>query len=230
MTRVAIHQPQYLPWVPYCTKAEARDLFVYLDNVQFQRRGVQNRNQIKNAQGSMWLTVPVTARRTTGIAEVRVADKKWQMAHIRSIRENYARASYLHYFTDGLKPILEQDWTFLVDLNMKVTEWMFDALGITCRQIRAGDLDVGGTKDDLIIDICKAVGGDIYVSGEGARAYQGEEEFLNNGLELRYLSYRTVSYPQCHPNVGFVPDLSALDLILNMGPHAREVLLEGFKG
>jgi hypothetical protein len=56
---VAIHQPQYLPWLGYFDKMLAADLFCYLDCVQFKKNEWQNRNRIKTAQGWQWLTVPV---------------------------------------------------------------------------------------------------------------------------------------------------------------------------
>ena len=57
--KVAVHQPQYLPWLPYFLKIENADLFIFLDTVAFQKNGIQNRNKIKTAQGGQWLTVPV---------------------------------------------------------------------------------------------------------------------------------------------------------------------------
>jgi len=223
----AIHQPQYLPWLPYCDKAASCDVFVYLDNVQFQRRGVQNRNQIKTDKGPLWLTVPVHADRTHTIREVRIADHPWRNEHIRSIELNYARAPYIGLFRSGLRPILEREWEYLVDVNIAVTEWLFAQLGIGCRLVRASELEVAGKKGDLIISICKAVGASGYLSGPGARTYQDPDEFKRQGIELTYQAYRSPSYPQCHQAAGFAADLSALDLVLNTGPGARDVMVAG---
>ena len=75
MTVVAIHQPHYLPWQPYLAKVLACDVFIYLDSVQYQKNGVQNRNQIKTSQGTKWLTVPVhrTSQQTLHQTMVAVA-------------------------------------------------------------------------------------------------------------------------------------------------------------
>src|SRR5580765_832935 len=99
---VAIHQPQYLPWLPYCDKVDSCDLFVYLDNVQYQKNGLQNRNQIKTATGPAWLTVPVHATLSKTIAETGIADLRWKNKHERSIEMNYARAPYLDCFLGEL--------------------------------------------------------------------------------------------------------------------------------
>jgi hypothetical protein len=220
LTVVAIHQPQYLPWVPYFDKADQADVFVYLDNVSYQKNGVQNRNQIKSSSGAIWLTVPVRAGLGTPIREVRIAGAEWRKKHLRSIAENYARAAYVERFHAGLKPILERDWDRLADLDIEVIEWMLGELGVTCRRVRASELEAAGTGEELVIAICKQLGATEYLSGRGAAEYQNPRRFEECGIRLRYQSCRAVEYAQCHANVGFLPDLSALDLILNCGPQS----------
>jgi hypothetical protein len=224
---VAIHQPQYLPWVPYCDKADRCDVFVYLDNVQYQKNGLQNRNQIMTATGASWLTVPVRASLSTTIAETRVADSRWRDKHIRTVEMSYSRAPYLNRFKEEVRPLLERDWELLADLNISVTEWMFENMGVKARRIRASELEVSGKADDLVINICLAVGANVYLSGQGARAYQNVKKFQEHGIELQYQEYRNQPYTQCHKELEFIPDLSALDLILNTGPSAREIMLAG---
>ena len=224
---VAIHQPQYLPWVPYLDKADSCDVFVYLDNVQFQKNGLQNRNQIKSANGPTWLTVPVHATLSNTIAETSIADARWQKKHVSSIEMNYARAPYVEWFRQQLKPIVQRDWTLLADLNIAVTEWLFTSMGVKCKRMRASDLRVTGASNELVMNICEAVGGKVYLSGQGAHAYNDENKFRERGIELQYQEYRNQHYSQCHPKLGFVPDLSALDLVLNLGPEAGEVMRAG---
>src|SRR5262245_45426803 len=119
---VAIHQPQYLPWLPYCDKADSCDAFVYLDNVQYQKNGLQNRNQIKSATGATWLTVPVHASLSNSIAETAIAGSFWHKKHVRTIEMNYARAPYRDWFSSQLSKIIQGDWSRLSDLNIAVTE------------------------------------------------------------------------------------------------------------
>ena len=224
---VAIHQPQYLPWLPYCAKASSCDVFVYLDSVQFQKNGVQNRNQIKSNQGALWLTVPVNASLEQTILNTRIADQSWAKKHIKSIQQNYAKAPSFELFANHLEPILQRPWENVADLNIAITEWMFSTLGINCRRIRASELNVGGAKDDLVINICKVLGGDKYLSGQGARNYQNADKFHAEGIALDYHSYHNPVYSQCHTGLGFVADLSAIDLIFNEGSAAREIMLSG---
>lgn len=225
MTTVAIHQPQYLPWIPYVDKADQADIFVYLDNVQFHRRGVQNRNQVRGGQGTVWLTVPVSATRGARIDEVRIADQAWRKKHASSIRIAYARAAH----ASRLQPLLalyDRPWDKLVDLNIATTEWLFGELGVKARRVRASQLGaLDGQKDDLLIAICRAVGATRYMSGNGARAYQDPRKFERAEIVLVYQNYTVAPYPQ--QLTPFAGDLSAIDLVANAGPDARAVMLAG---
>ena len=223
---VAIHQPQYLPWLPYCDKAASCDVFVYLDSVQFQKNGVQNRNQIKTAAGATWLTVPVHASISRTIRETTLADEPWRRKHLRALELNYARAPH-SYLKDELREVLEREWDNLADLNIATTEWLFRHLRIQCQRVRASSLAVTGAGDDLVLNICRDLGTTEYLSGVGARGYQNEGKFRDAGIHLRYQCYRNQPYSQCFPEVGFIPDLSAIDAVLNLGSGARRIMLAG---
>jgi len=227
MTTVAIHQPQYLPWLAYIDKADAVDVFVYLDNVSYQKNGVQNRNLIKTASGPNWLTVPVSATLGRAISETPVAGNSWVRKHVRSIEQNYSKAAHFELFQSGLRQILEQDWKLLADLNIAVTEWLFGVLGVKTRIVRASQLAADGTAQDRVLAICKELDAQVYLSGRGAASYQTFAEFERAGIELRYQDFTHPIYHQAFEKIGFVPDLSALDLLLNHGPEARRILLSG---
>ena len=230
MTVVAIHQPQYLPWVPYFDKMDQCDIFVYLDTVQYQKRGVQNRNQIKTPHGAQWLTIPVNASRKHRINEVTIASERWRKEHIQTIELNYRKTLHFSRFADadGLASILEQPWHALADLNIAVTNWLAHQLDIHCEVVRASKLDVGGSKGDLIVNICEAVGAKTYLSGQGARAYLQKEGFSRRNIALQYQVYAPQPYAQNFMQMqGFIGNLSAIDLVLNTGTRARETMLNG---
>jgi hypothetical protein len=223
---VAIHQPQYLPWLPYIDKADQADVFVYLDTVQYQKNGLQNRNQILTAQGPRWLTVPVHASLDRAILETTIADPGWARKHVRTIEQEYRKAPAFGLFRDELAPLLAPEYASLAELNIAVTEWIFAKLQVASRRVRASELGVTGGKEELVLRICATLGASAYLSGEGARSYQKPEHFGAQGIELRYQQYRNPSYAQCHGS-DFTPDLSALDLLLNAGAAGREIMLSG---
>ena len=224
MTVVAIHQPQYLPWIPYFNKVNSCDIFVYLDSVQFQKNGLQNRNKIKTAQGASWLTVPVHSHLKETIATTKICDRSWSKKHLKTLQQSYARARFADLLSQEFQPLIDRQYEYLADLNIAVTEWLFKFFDINCTRVRASQLDVTGSKDDLVLNICQAVGATTYLSGQGAKSYQDEAKFTAIGIELMYQFYQNQPYPQCYPKTGFVPDLSAMDLVLNMGYEAKTTI------
>lgn len=221
---VAIHQPQYLPTLRYFAKAAGCDILVHLDTVQFQRRGFQNRNMVKTPHGARLLTVPVNAHRDTVIADVMIDGNAWIDKHVTTIAHAYGKAPYYAWLRDELVPLLGAGYTKLADLNIATADWTLRRLGVSCRQVRASSLNVAGSKGDLIVGICKALDAGAYFSGEGARAYQDADDFAAAGIELRYQQFVHPTYPQLHPEHGFLPDMAAIDLLANAGPQAGEVL------
>src|SRR2546423_9146943 len=132
MTACAIHQPHYLPWLGYLAKRAAADVFVFLDTVQYEKNGWQNRNRIKTAAGPRWLTVPVHARLGTPIAAVAVdAAQPWRERHRRAIEDAYARAPYLARHRDALGRLYATSWERLTPLAVASAEWLAGAAGVS---------------------------------------------------------------------------------------------------
>jgi len=128
---VAIHQPQFMPWLGYFDKMDRADCFVLLDNVQFKKNEWQNRNRIKTAQGPMWLTVPVTYRFPARILEVEVNQQvNWRHKHLQALRTNYSRAPHWERLSPFLEEFYERDWEDLVSVNRASIDWLRGELGI----------------------------------------------------------------------------------------------------
>lgn len=225
LTTVAIHQPQYLPWLPYLAKVAAADTFVFLDDVQFQKNGVQNRNQIKTAQGATWLTVPVRASLSATIAETTTADARWPARHLRAIEQNYARAPWRDEVLSGLQPILSEPTDNLAELNIRVCTWMFNWLGLSARLVRSSQWPSAATREERVIELCRNTHARAYLSGRGASVYQRATHFDEHGISLMYQTWSGKSYEQVHPRAGFIPHLSAIDAFMNLGADGTRALL-----
>ena len=216
---VSIHQPQYMPWLPYFSKIARADTFVFLDNVQFQKNGLHNRNELKNSNGRFWLTVPVSAHLGDKLNEVKTINTGWSKKHIKSIYLNYGKSTNYTFFTNHIQNILEKNFENIVDLNIKIVE-------IICREyfnidttiIRQSDIDVEGEKSELILNICKKLNANTYVSGLGGESYLKESAFNKHKIDITYLkNVLPRDYPQLYPKCGFINNISALDFILNVG-------------
>jgi hypothetical protein len=225
--RVAIHQPQYLPWLGYLAKWAAADLFILLDVVQYEKNGWQNRNRIKTRDGARWLTVPVHAALGTPISEVAIdGSRAWASRHRRSIEQAYARAPRLAEYQRDLEELYARPWTHLAPLATASALWLGRAVGITTPVRLASEL--GGASVDptgRLIALCRAVGADTYLAGADGARYMDLAQFGAAGIEVLAQRYEHPVYAQLHGE--FVPFLSALDLLLSAGDRALPILQEG---
>ena len=221
--RVAIHQPQYFPWAPYVHKVLSADIFVYLDSVQFSKNGVQNRNQIKTAQGPLWLTIPVRNHLGQLLKDTKVAEPGATRKHWKTIKTSYARTSGFARWQTELERLLDRDTEFLLEAAIDSTEWMLGKLNVRTERIKASELDgLAGEASKLVASICGALRATSYLTGTGALAYLDERDFAEIGCEIVVQQWKPFTYAQV--NGEFVPDLSTLDLLLNCPDEALNLI------
>lgn len=223
---VAIHQPQFMPWLGYFDKMDQVDCFVLLDQVQYKKNEWQNRNRIKTAQGPMWLTVPVTYRFPARILEVQI-DRKvpWRHKHLQALRTNYARASHWQEARIALEELYGQDWRDLVSINCASIAWLRQELGIDTPLQFASAMVLSEEPTQRLIDICRWVGADTYLAGADGRKYMDLEAFAKAGIRVVFQQYEHPTYPQLFGE--FISHLSALDLVLNCGAESGAILRRG---
>lgn len=223
--KVAIHQPQYWPWAPYIHKVMSADVFVYLDNVQFNKNGLQNRNQIKTVSGAMWLTLPTSQHLGQSIMEARVADPKSLRKHFKTLEANYARTEGFLRWREEIRELMTHETTSLCDISIATTEWMLDKLGVKTRRVRASQTaGTDGHATALVASLCRVLDASAYLTGRGALEYMEPEPFRHIQCQVWAQHWKGMAYEQTHTEIGFVPDLSALDLLLNCPDNAADLI------
>jgi len=217
--RVSIHQPQYLPWLPYMQKIQECDLFIYLDSVDFQKNGLQNRNKIKTPNGDQWLTVPVKHHLGQKIVDTEIMNSnKWRKKHWQTIRQNYSKASAFDLYQSELEHIFLTEWERLSELNIELTGKMLKWMEIDTDIRKSSQMEVTGASSDLVLNLCLEVGATHYLTGTGGLNYLQLDDFKKAGITVDVQSIKLPeAYPQQYPKAGFFNDLSALDMILNCG-------------
>jgi len=218
MTIVAIHQPNYLPYLGYFDKIRRADVFVFLDTVTYTHNDYRNRNRVKTSQGERWLTVPVVRKGAleTPIKDIRIDGSRWCRKHWRTMEQSYSRSPHFAEYRGFFKEVYETEWAMLANLDKFLVRKMCGFLGVNATIVDASELGVvRGTKTDLLISICKTLGADKYVSGSGAEGYMDREKFGDAGVEVVLQDFGCPVYDQLYG--GFVPNLSAVDYLFNCG-------------
>ncbi len=226
---LAMHQPNYLPWLGYFYKMAHCDVFVYLDAVQFPRgQSFAARNRIKTPNGVTFLTIPL--RHPKGregkftYLEVEFADDKWKAKHLKTVELSYKRAPFFKEIYPLYREQLLAHASF-VELTIGLIETFANYLDIRSQRIRLSRLlSQFGQKSQLIVDLCQATGATVYLSGTGGGKIYNDEQFLNqHGIQLIYSDFQHPTYPQLWGD--FVPSLAVLDVLFNCGRDTRRFLL-----
>lgn len=224
---IAIHQPNYLPWLGYFFKIFASDVFVFLDDVQYTKKSLIKRTYIRKAKNSKekrYLIVPLKKHSDfAGINELFIDhDQNWQRAQLNQIFNSYSHSPFFENTISLLEHWFQESKSYnrLADLNIFMVQQFCRLLRIETAQAFSSQMSLGDAKGDYNIRLTGHFAGDIYLSGTGAHKYQQETEYHKAGLELWYSDF--YSFLQQHPypqlQGEFLNGLSILDALFNIGP------------
>ena len=167
----------------------------------FQKQTYRNRCIIATTQGKQSLTVPVERPSaphisSSTIKDVRISDHgDWRRLHWNALQSAYGESPFFEFYEDDLRPFFERRWTFLFDFNEEIRQKICELIDIR-PQVRYTD------------NYVKKVGNDY------RETIQPKHPSFDADFQPR--PYYQV-YRQKH---GFLPNLSILDLLLNMGPES----------
>ena len=229
MTLVAIHQPTFLPWLGWWDKLVRADVLVLLDDVQFPKKGGTWMNRVRMLVGgeARWVTAPVD-RAYTGTRRVREMrtdeSKPWRKNILTTIRSSYARAPFADEVLPVVGEALAAQTDRVAELNEQAIGLLAGRLGLdTSKLVRQSELDVSEEGTRLLVELCRAVGGDTYLSGDGADGYLETDAFAAARLGLKFQEFTPPQYPQ--PVAGHVPGLSVVDALMSCGFQGTTELL-----
>jgi len=221
---VAIHQPNFIPWLGYFYKIAQSDVFVLLDTVTYSKNSFINRNRIKTSQGEQWLTLPVKkpSYNSLQIKDVKLSQPAFILPKVlRTIQMNYGKAPYFDKYFPQLEVILMQQHNSMTAINIDLIKWLTKAFSIQTPLIKSSTLAVNTTEPtQRLVEICKKLNGRIYYSGRGGDNYQQYNIFKEEDIEVILTDFEHPLYPQLWGD--FILNLSVLDYLFNVGPAAKD--------
>lgn len=226
--RCVIMQPTFIPWSGYFNLISRADQFVYLNDVQFEKQSWQSRNAILLDKKRFLLTLKVSRGPISRkISEVELSSEPtWREKLSRTLRETYGR----HPFKESLEPVLEtlsnSCINSLCDFNIQIIESYCDLLGITTKKRKSSELNIRGQRSERILNICRSLKCDEYLSPAGARGYLEEDNlFSASQVELTFQNFNPGPYSQLGSKE-FVSHLSIVDIMANIGPQAAKEYIQ----
>jgi len=221
-----MHQPNYLPWIGLFSKIIQGDCFVIMDNLQYTKDGVIHRNKIRTNTGFGYLTIPINKDfREVSINAVELpCDQKWKETHWQTIYRNYKKADFFQDYSEYFESLYKKDFRYLWMINVEIIRYLLKNFNINVEIIIGSSLNLNQNlkHTDMIIACMEKIGAKTYLSGPSGRNYMEFEKARRAGLTLRFSEFIHPVYKQRYP--GFEPNISAIDLLFNMGPHSEHII------
>lgn len=227
--RVVISQSMYFPWVGLMEQRRLADIFVHYDDVQFSKGSFSNRVQVKTAKGLVWMTIPLRDLHLgQRINEVQIDERRdWRAQHQELLTNAYQDAPYVNDMLALVRQVHSSPAQNLVELARAsmIALWEYFDLNPDCKLIDVEKLAIPGASSQRVHDVVRALAGNVYITGHGAKNYLEHDLFENSAISVEYMDYQRAAYSQLHGE--FTPYLSALDLVANCGKEGREMIRSG---
>lgn len=223
--KIAIHQPNFLPYAGFFNKLIDVEKLVLLDDVQYQFDHT-NRNKIITKDGN-WIRISIPTKKNHkffSINKVEINNNlPWKEENWERIFNSYNNSPFFHTYQKYFENLFSKNWELLFDINFDTLKQTLDWLNLKIDLILSSNLQVSGEGTKRLINICKILDADEYVSGMGGKNYLDENLFLSNKIKLSYQEYHSIPYSQ-HNSKQFIPNLSIIDLLMNKGSKSLEVI------
>jgi WbqC-like protein family len=231
--KIVISQPMYFPWVGMFEQVKLCDRFIFYDDVQFSKGSFTNRVQVKSQakEGFKWLTVPLkNLRLGLNINEVEIDNTKdWKNQHHELLKQSYQSAPCYGEVRMIVESLFSAHYATISELSQKSMESIIDYYDLkTGREFYLSSaLQIGGSSSQRVFDLVQYFKGDKYITGHGAKNYLDHELFEGSGIDVEYMDYKRLPYPQLHGP--FNPHVSVLDLIANLGKEGKKYIISSTK-
>lgn len=219
---VAVHQPNFFPWLGYFDKIRRADTFVFLDQVDYPRSGSGgmgswcNRVRIAIRDEAHWITCPLQ-RIPLGspIAAASIDDRQpWRKKLLKTLEANYRKAPRYGEVMDLLVPLISMQEANLAAFNIAAIKTIATHLGLVSRFLRQSELRYSGQATDLLVSLVREAGGNAYLAGGGAASYQQDHIFGEHGIRLVPQGFSPTPYGH---REAFIPGLSVIDYLMHDG-------------
>lgn len=227
--KLAISQPTFLPWQGYIALVNYADELVILDDVQFEKRSWQQRNNIKQNDEKLLLTVPVKSKGKYNqkINEVFIDYKNdFIDKHLKSIFLSYKKSKFFDLYFKKIEKIYQKKSQKLSEINIEFINFFLNEMEIHTKISLSSSLDLIEKKHLLIKKICEIKNCSNYITSQGSKTYMKNLKKDEINFEINYYNFKNLTYNQIGKD--FISHLSSLDLLFNLGKNSKKYLEDNF--
>jgi len=228
--KVAMMQPTFLPWQGYFELIYQADRFIFLDDFQFSVQSFHQRNRLfVNRDQVDWYTVPIKKSNAFGVSLNNAKfdeSRNWRKKLVNRLQQNYSRSSFFNDVYPLMSEIIIGEETNLSTLNIRLIKAIVEMFEWDVEWKLSSQLPTKATRSERVLELLQWCGASHYYSSEGALKYMKEDGvFPVSDLEVLFQKFHIENYPQKNSSNGFIPSLSALDALFNVGPEETARLI-----
>lgn len=221
-TTLAIHQPNFFPWLGFFDKLVSADRFVILDHVSNNpASGILTKRVTLLINGTaQWWTVPLVKPKEQlfqPINEMELALRpEMAQKQIKMLDHAFRKAPFFDEIFPLILDFYNHPSPLVAERNEAFITRLCSALGITTPFILSSKLGVHGHSNELLINIIRQLNGTVYLHGSGA-VYQNDQLFQEAGIILKMQEFNHPVYKQFNNKGCFASGLSIIDALMNLG-------------
>ncbi|MBL4844259.1 MAG: WbqC family protein [Planctomycetes bacterium] len=227
MTTVAIHQPNFFPWLGFFSKLARADVFLLLDDVQQPRTGRGgwgNRVRLRFNGEARWWSAPLArGGGVIAVNEQRFADTRWRRKALTSLQMCYGKATHFQAVFPGIQLLIESEEELIAEFNERAIATIASWLGLSTELRRTSTLGIETVGTERLVQLVQGCGGTTYLCGDGSEGYLEEERFQQAGIQLEMMDYQHPTYHQ--GGAPFLAGLSILDSLFHCGLEQTRALV-----
>ena len=230
MKKIAITQPNYLPWLGYFELLDAVDLWIVLDNVMLGSKSFVNRNRILINDSEVWLTISLESRsQKSYINNVNLNMSGWWNDHLNKLRNCYRNSKYYNETMQFLEMILPPKENLLSDYNLRIVSSICELLEISVEIKKASDYakEYYDSPQDRILELC-----DVFNASQYYNFKKGVDIGLYNAKVFKDAGISIFKQEYIHPiySTGsqmFKSYMSIVDLLFHHYDASLEIIRSG---
>jgi len=219
MLTVTIHQPSYLPYLGVIEKVLNSDIFVIYDTAIYSKGYYHNRNYIKFYDNKPMLTLSVEKDGwKKSFKDVILTNKKQLLKHWNLIEQCYKKTKYFDEYKNEFECIFKnyESYKYLTDITVPIIKLILKIFNYRGKILLASQINYNTSlkSTDALLDICKNIKADRYISGESGMNYVKKQEFEKNNIDIIYQKFTCKVYEQ-YKSKNFEPYLASIDYVFN---------------
>jgi len=223
---VSIHQPNFLPWLGFFNKINSSDAFIFLiESRRSKNDKYLTRSLILNNSLQSYLSMPLGPKQVKISDLLMPKDTQWRSDMLNVINAAYRDCNFYDEIVVDIEKLLSFDCEYFYEFSINVILFFMKNLNIHTNYYIDKNFNKDfGDSSLRLVNLCKEVNADKYLSGNGAKSYLKEDIFIQNKIEVNYQNYYPHPYKQ-HSNE-FISGLSIIDVLFNCGYDKTEKLIK----